>query len=99
MTDGEYAMSAYDLNRVLYDVGRLPDPLSAVTDKDRLLAGYRLTAAERRALAEPNFAALRELGALTNLVFRYYRYHGLDVTEFARRLRSEQLRRTTRARR
>jgi len=91
-------MSAYDLNRVLYEVGRLPDPLAAVADKDRLLAGYRLTVAERRALVEPDFAALRELGALTNLVFRYYRYHGLDVAEFAKRLRREQLTRTTRAR-
>lgn len=86
-------MGAYDLNRVLYDLGRMPDPRLAVADKDGLLAGYRLTAAEREALAEPNFSALREMGALTNLVFRYYRYHGLDVADFAARLRHEQMNR------
>lgn len=82
-------MSRYELNRFIFDLGRRPDPQAAVAEKLRLVDDYQLAPAERRALLVPDFSALLELGALTNLVFRYYRYHRLDVARFAERVRAD----------
>lgn len=35
---------------------------------------------------KPDFAALRRLGLLPNLLFRYYIYHDLPVSEFRTRM-------------
>lgn len=57
-------------------------------DRNAFLALYELTAAERSALAEPDFGAVLDLGGLPNLVFRYYRAHGLALDEFQDHLSS-----------
>ena len=45
---------------------------------------------ERAALDEPNFHAILALGGLPNLVFRYYRAHGLPLDDFRDRLGRDQ---------
>ena len=72
----------YALNRVLFDVSRQPDARARMADKERLLAGYELSAEARRALLAPDWRRLLELGALPNLVYRYYMLHGLAPESF-----------------
>ncbi len=50
-----------------------------IADKTDFLAAYDLAKAERTALMGPDFAAILGLGGLPNLVFRYYRAHGLAL--------------------
>ena len=82
-------MSTYQLNKAVYELSRRPDRRAAIQDKDGLFAAYDLGADERAALAEPNFSALRALGLLPNLLFRYYLLHGLSAARFRQRLLDE----------
>lgn len=75
-------MSRYELNRAMYEGTRD----RSIADKSEFLAAYALDEAERRALAGPNFAAILDLGGLPNLVYRYFRAHGLAFEEFSERL-------------
>ena len=79
-------MSAYQLNKAVYELSLRSDRRSAIEDKARLFASYNLDAEERSALTAPDFAALRALGLLPNLLFRYYLLHGLSAAGFRQRL-------------
>lgn len=79
-------MSVYHLNKAIYELGRCEDRAAILADKAAWLAPYDLSQAERDALVQPNFAALREHGLLPNLLFRYYLYHGLPVAQFRQRM-------------
>lgn len=72
----------YAINRVMFDLSRQPNARALVADKATFLAGYELGAEEREALLGPEWARLLELGALPNLVYRYYMLHGLAPETF-----------------
>jgi hypothetical protein len=66
----------YLINRVIVDLIRRPDARKNLADKDALLATYPLSEPERYALGAPDWVQLLALGALPNLVYRYYMLHG-----------------------
>ena len=72
----------YAINRVMFDLSRRPDARALVADKETFLAGYELRPEERKALLGPEWSRLLELGALPNLVYRYYMLHGLAPETF-----------------
>jgi hypothetical protein len=78
-------MAQYDLNRVLFDLIRKPDRQEILKNLDPFLASYRLDDAERQALLDRNWGRLLALGALPNLVFKYYLWHGLPPGEYGQR--------------
>ena len=72
----------YAINRVIFDLSRRPNARALVADKATFLASYELGAEERKALLGPDWGRLLELGALPNLVYRYYMLHGLAPETF-----------------
>jgi Aromatic-ring-opening dioxygenase LigAB, LigA subunit len=64
------------VNRVLYDLARRADARAAVAAKAAFLDRYPLSADQRAALSDPDWVHLLALGALPNLVYRYYVLHG-----------------------
>lgn len=82
-------MCSYQLNKVMYDLTRRADKTRVVKNMIRFMADYELSDAEKYALTVPNFALIRDLGGLTNLVFRYYQCYGLSVADFANRLAAD----------
>ena len=72
----------YAVNRVLFDLSRLPNARALVADKESFLASYELRTEERQALLVPDWKRLLALGALPNLVYRYYMMHGLAPETF-----------------
>ena len=72
----------FAINRVLWDLSRQPNARTLVADKETFLAGYELCPEERQALLGPEWSRLLELGALPNLVYRYYMLHGLAPATF-----------------
>jgi hypothetical protein len=64
------------VNRVIFDLTRRPDARALMATKAAFLADYPLSADERRALLAPDWMGLLALGALPNLVYRYYMLHG-----------------------
>ena len=72
----------YAINRVIFDLSRQPNARALVADKESFLAGYELGPEERKALLGPEWSRLLELGALPNLVYRYYMLHGLAPETF-----------------
>ena len=72
----------YAINRVIFDLSRQANARALVADKEALLAGYELRPEERKALLGPEWRRLLELGALPNLVYRYYMLHGLAPETF-----------------
>ena len=79
-------MSRYELNRAMYEGTREGARDRLVADKSEFLAAYALDEGERRALAAPNFAEILDRGGLPNLVYRYFRAHGLAFEDFSARL-------------
>ena len=76
-------VSRYHLNKAMY-VGTRPENAEGmVAEKTAFLTDFDLTSAERTALAGPQFGMILELGGLPNLVFRYYRAHGLALDDFS----------------
>ena len=78
-------MGQYDINRVLFDLIRRPDRPEILKDLEPFLANYRLADEEKAALLRAQYGRLLALGALPNLVFKYYLWHGLPPGEFAAR--------------
>ena len=72
----------YAINRVMFDLSRQPNARALVADKEAFLAGYELGPEERKALLGPDWSRLLELGALPNLVYRYYMLHSLAPETF-----------------
>ena len=71
--------------------GTRPERVATLTDdRAAFLSRFVLSEAERAALDEPNFHAILALGGLPNLVFRYYRAHGLPLDDFRDRLGRDQ---------
>jgi hypothetical protein len=66
----------YLINRVIVDLIRRPDARKIISEKDAFLAAYPLSDPERHALSTPDWLHLLALGALPNLVYRYYMLHG-----------------------
>ena len=66
----------YLINRVIVDLVKRPDARKKLADKETLLATYPLSEPERQALSAPDWVQLLALGALPNLVYRYYMLHG-----------------------
>jgi hypothetical protein len=64
------------VNRVIFDLTRSPDARKLMATKAAFLARYPLGDEERAALMGPNWTRLLALGALPNLVYRYYMLHG-----------------------
>jgi hypothetical protein len=83
-------MAHYALNRVLFDLIRRPDRPEILKNLEPFLAGYTLEEPERQALLDRNFGRLLALGALPNLVFKYYLWHGLPPSEYAARVGAKQ---------
>ena len=82
-------MSRYQLNKAMYEGTRPGQAAVPRQDCARFLARFALSDAERAALEAPDFHAILALGGLPNLVFRYYRAHGLPVDGFRDRLARE----------
>ena len=72
----------YAINRVMFDLSRQPNARALIADKETFLSGYELRPEERQALIGPDWRRLFELGALPNLVYRYYMLHGLAPETF-----------------
>jgi hypothetical protein len=73
----------YGINRAIMDLTRNPDGRAVVANnKAAFFAGYTLSDKERKALMDPDWRALLELGVLPNLVYRYYMMHGLPPETF-----------------
>lgn len=66
----------YMVNRVIFDLTRLPDAKQQVADKPGFLSAYPLTDEERQALLGPDWPRLLAMGVLPNLIYRYYMLHG-----------------------
>ena len=64
------------VNRVIFDLTHRSDAATMVKSKAAFLADYPLKADEREALMAPDWKRLLALGALPNLVYRYYILHG-----------------------
>ena len=79
-------MSRYELNRVMFESTRAENREAMLADKAAFLSGYDLSEDERAALSAPNFAAILDHGGLPNLVYRYFRAHGLAFEEFVGRI-------------
>lgn len=75
-------MSRYALNKAMYQGTRPESQEAVLNDKLGFVSGFDLDEEERRALIEPDFAAILELGGLPNLVYRYYRLHGHGFADF-----------------
>ncbi len=73
----------YRVNRAIFDLVRDPDRRSLIEDKAAFLSRYPLEANEREALEAPDWPKLLELGALPNLIFKYYLLHGLTLGDLA----------------
>jgi hypothetical protein len=73
----------YALNRAMFDLARAPNRRALIADKAAFLAGYGLDNDAREALLRPDWRGLLELGALPNLVYRYYVLHGFAPETFA----------------
>lgn len=82
-------MTAYQLNKAVYELSRREDRRSIVQTGGAFFDRYDLSARERRALTEPNFAALRDLELLPNLLYRYYIIHGLSPSQFRERMQQD----------
>jgi hypothetical protein len=65
-------MSDYHLNRVLYDKAREHKMVESIGGDEA--AGYELTEAERKALADGDLDALFRLGANPYLIRRVFRH-------------------------
>ena len=76
MDDATPGSPRYMINRAIFDLTRRADARSLIAAKADFLAGYRLNEEEREALTGPDWARLLALGALPNLVYRYYIFHG-----------------------
>jgi hypothetical protein len=72
----------YLVNRILFDLSRRPDARQVLADKEGFLALYALSESERQALLLPDWLRLLALGALPNLVYRYYMLHGQPPESF-----------------
>jgi len=73
----------YRVNRAIFDLVRSPERRALVADKAAFLSRYELAPEERDALELPDWPALLELGALPNLIFKYYLLHGLTLDDLA----------------
>lgn len=82
-------MGDYEINRVLWDFKEARDRAAILADRAAFLGAYRLSDAEREAFLRPSFAALLDLGALPNLVFKYYVSLGLSPERYAERIRAD----------
>ena len=76
------ASPRYAINRVIFDLSRRPNARALVADKATFLSDYELGPEERNALLGPDWSRLLELGALPNLVYRYFIMHGLAPETF-----------------
>lgn len=83
-------MGQYDVNRLLFDLIRRPDRADILKNLEPFLANYRLDEEEKKALLDRQFARLLALGALPNLVFKFYLWHGLPPGEYAARVGGQQ---------
>lgn len=88
--DGAPGSPRYAINRVIHDITRRPDGRALLATKAAFLAGYQLGEAERLALTGPDWRRLLELGALPNLVYRYYILHGNPPETFPAALAVQQ---------
>ncbi len=73
----------YRVNRPIFDLVRSPDRRKLVADKAAFLSRYQLEPEEREALEAPDWPKLLKLGALPNLIFKYYLLHGLKLDDLA----------------
>ena len=73
----------YRVNRAIFDLVHDPDRRRLIEDKAEYLSRYSLEPAEREALQAPDWPKLLELGALPNLIFKYYLLHGLTLDDLA----------------
>jgi hypothetical protein len=72
----------YPVNRAIYDLANHPESRKMMAAKEAFLAAYPLTDDERAALLAPDWPHLLALGALPNLVYKYYMLHGLKPESF-----------------
>jgi aromatic-ring opening dioxygenase LigAB LigA subunit len=83
-------MAAYMLNRILFDLNRRSDRPEVLKNLEAHLKAFALEDEERKALLDRNFKALLALGALPNLVFKYYLWQGLPPGEYGQRVGGQQ---------
>lgn len=73
----------YRVNRAIFDLVRSPNRRELIADKAAFLSSYQLEPEEREALETPDWPTLLKLGALPNLIFKYYLLHGLTLEDLA----------------
>ena len=73
----------YRINRAIFDLVQSSDRSELVADKAAFLSRYPLEPEERQALEAPDWPTLLKLGALPNLIFKYYLLHGLALDDLA----------------
>ena len=84
MTPGEAPRGSprYAINRVIYDLANHADARKMMGSKGAFVARYPVSEDEREALLGPDWPGLLALGALPNLVYKYYMLHGLAPESF-----------------
>ena len=82
-------MSLYFLQKLLYQLNRDPRTRARfAADMDAVLAEYRLTDEERRALGERDIGLLYVLGVNGQLLMHYAAYCGLEWDEYLAAMRA-----------
>lgn len=79
----------YRVNRAIFDLVRHPDRRELIADKAAFLSNYQLEPEEREALEAPDWPTLLKLGALPNLIFKYYLLHGLTLDDLAKTMTAD----------
>lgn len=81
-------MSLYYTQKVLYELNRNPDlQKSFFEDKHAVLAEYRLTDEETRALTEPDIGLLYILGVNGQILMHYAAMCGYEWSEYIKAMR------------
>ena len=84
-------MSLYDVQKLLFHVNRDPKVLDRfLNERAQLIAEYRMTEEERRAIMETDFRRLYEMGAHSLLLGPLAAELGLSFTDYLAILRGKQ---------
>ena len=89
MNEPRAASERYWLNRALFDLGDLAKRKEFAAAPETYVDGYPLDPPQRQAMLEGDLPGLLRLGALPNLVYKYYMARGLPPERFAATMNGE----------
>jgi len=76
-------MSLYEVQKLIYQLNRDPALQARFTaDAEAVMADYRLTDEERRAMREPDIGLLYVMGVNGQLLMHYAAFRGYEWTQY-----------------